>query len=469
MGRSVASYSGHILKLVPGDFQWSLPQFPIVIVWNGSDTFMPTQFVKANAVTDWKMGVIGRHLGEAIKLFEEVEEDVVHSHKPALLKFFRNLRNSTIVTDMLLGDTVAGHSQNIPPVSYGPKKGTSTHLTYHVDPHYIPQAEFRHDVNLDVLNVPGMPAKSAETPEAPIRGTFAFFPDPNAEFPVQDFSVPVEIFLSVPPGARNFPPKPETPAAPAPVAPPVPTERHLELFKTISSRQTGKAVTIPMPPPPPKPSSKTTTAAPAATTQTITSTVSSTLTTSSTSSQPSTSTSSSTYVKKYNCRFCKYSTDRKNDWDNHCNTNTGVKYKCGDASCKKIFSSPKNRDFHFKNVHLAIKRFTCGVEKCNHQENDYGKMKVHHFEKHGIGEECRCRHCDKKLTKWRVMERHQGVCQTEKDKKCPVCNKGYKSRERLINHMETQHGDTDLMMCDKCGGVFTTKESLRVHISQQHQ
>ena len=162
MGRSVASYSGHILKLVPGDFQWSLPQFPIVIVWNGSDTFMPTQFVKANAVTDWKMGVIGRHFGEAIKLFEEVEEDVVHSHKPALLKSFRNLRNSTIVTDMLLGDTVAGHSQNIPPVSYGPKKGTSTHLTYHVDPHYIPQAEFRHDVNPDVLNVPGMPAKSSQ-------------------------------------------------------------------------------------------------------------------------------------------------------------------------------------------------------------------------------------------------------------------------------------------------------------------
>ena len=122
MGRSVASYSGHILKLVPGDFQWSLPQFPIVIVWNGSDTFTPTQFVKANAVTDWKIGVIGRYLGEAIKLFEEVEEDVVHSHKPALLKSFRNLRNSTIVTDMLLADTVAGHSQNIPPVSYGPKK-----------------------------------------------------------------------------------------------------------------------------------------------------------------------------------------------------------------------------------------------------------------------------------------------------------------------------------------------------------
>ena len=240
---------------------------------------------------------------------------------------------------MLLGDKVSEHSHNIPPVSYGPKKGTSTDLTYHVDPNYIPQAEFRHDLSPDV---PGMPAKSAETPEASIRGTFAFFPDPNVDFPVEDFSVPVEIFLSVPPGARNFPPQPETPAAPAPVAPPVPSERHLELFKTISFRQKGKAapsiaVTIPMPPPPPKSYSKTTTAAPAATTQTVTftKTVSSTSSTT-TSSQPNSSTSSPTYVKKYNCRFCKYSTDRKNDWDNHCNTYTGVKYKCGDASCKSF-------------------------------------------------------------------------------------------------------------------------------------
>ena len=81
MGRSVASYSGHILKLVPGDHQYSLPEFPIVIIWNWFDTFCPTQFVKAGAITNWKLGIITRHLTEAIDIFEEVEEDIKLANK----------------------------------------------------------------------------------------------------------------------------------------------------------------------------------------------------------------------------------------------------------------------------------------------------------------------------------------------------------------------------------------------------
>ena len=466
---------------MPGDHQWSLPEFPIVIIWNGTDTFCPTQFVKANAITDWKLGVISRHLGEAIKLFEEVESDVEHSHKPALVKSFRNLRNSTILTDMLLGDKVAGHSQNIPPVMYGARKGTASDLTYTVDPNFRPAPQLRHTLNPDVVNPPEMPAKTTQSPTAPLTGKLAFFPDPTVQFPVEEFAVPIEIFLAIPPPQQNIQPQPQNiplqqpPVIPVP-PPVVPTERHLQLFKTISSRQTGKsAPSIEVSTPKPvtqQTSSRTTTSVSASTTKTTPAVT--TVTTSSTQqgvtssrTQPtSTSSSSSTYVKKFNCRFCKYSTDRKNDWDNHCNTHTGFRYKCGAEGCKKLFSSTKNRDFHYRNVHLAIKRFTCSVEKCNHQENDYGKMRVHMYEAHGIGEECRCKHCDKKFGNFRVLERHEQSCQTEKDKKCPVCRKGYKSRERLISHMEAQHGDTELMMCEKCGGIFTTQESLRVHQAQ---
>ena len=42
MGRSVANYSGHILKLVPGDHQYVFPLFAVVIIWNGYDKFTPT-------------------------------------------------------------------------------------------------------------------------------------------------------------------------------------------------------------------------------------------------------------------------------------------------------------------------------------------------------------------------------------------------------------------------------------------
>ena len=46
IGRSVANFSGHILKLVPGDFNYAFPLFPIVIIWNGETKFTPTQFTR---------------------------------------------------------------------------------------------------------------------------------------------------------------------------------------------------------------------------------------------------------------------------------------------------------------------------------------------------------------------------------------------------------------------------------------
>ena len=479
MGKSVASYSGHVLKLVPGDHQYSLPEFPIVIIWNGSDTFCPTQFVKANAITEWKMGIISRHLGEAIKLFEQVEPDVKHSHKKALSSSFKDLRNATILTDQLMGNTIQGHSQNIPPVLYGARKGTASDMTYTVSADHNPPPFFRHDVDPATLDPPQeMSAKSTLRPVAPrsVKIFAGFYPDPDIEFNTEDFYLPVEIFLAIPSAeARNIPVQPQPPPTqpvfpgPAPQQPvftnPVQTQQ--PVFPTpvqvLSSRKSGQIaptstvtgpsvpVRIPMPPPPPPP---------VAPTPVVSATPSKSV---------STPSSSSGYVKKFSCKFCKYSTDRKNDWENHCNRHTGQTFKCGQDGCKKVFSSPKNRDFHFKNVHLGIKRFTCPELKCNHQENDYGIMKVHLFESHGIGEECKCKFCDKKFGNWRVLDRHLNICQTEKNKKCPVCKKGYKDTERLVSHMQSLHTDSPRLICDKCGGVFTTQDSLRVHQATQHK
>ena len=35
--------------------------------------FCPTQCTKPNHLADWKLGIMDRHLTEAMKLFEEVE------------------------------------------------------------------------------------------------------------------------------------------------------------------------------------------------------------------------------------------------------------------------------------------------------------------------------------------------------------------------------------------------------------
>ena len=102
---------------------------------------------------------------------------------------------------------------------------------------------------------------------------------------------------------------------------------------------------------------------------------------------PSTSSSTATSGKKYKCKNCRYETDHKNDWENHCNIHTGLKFPCG--SCEKEFSSTKNRTTHFKLIHLKQKRALCSVDKCNFSCNDFGIMKVHQYDDHGIGVEAR--------------------------------------------------------------------------------
>ena len=167
MGRSVANYSGHILKLVPGDHQYAFPLFAVVIIWNGHDKFTPTQFIKANAVRDWKLGILTRHLTEAIKLFEEVEGDLHDKEDPTLFDSFFELRDHVNVTSQILGDHTKGRAHTIPPVEYSARSGTTTDLTYPIPKGYVPTPFIRHNIDPNV-GIPHIrPPKTTQNPIAP--------------------------------------------------------------------------------------------------------------------------------------------------------------------------------------------------------------------------------------------------------------------------------------------------------------
>ena len=188
MGRSVANYSGHILKLVPGDHQYAILLFAVVIIWNGHDKFTPTQFIKANAVRDWKLGILTRHLTEAIKLFKEVEGDLHDKEDPSLFDSFLELRDQVNVTFQILGDRTKGRAHTIPPVEYGARSGTTSDLTYPIPKGYVPTPFIRHDVDPNI-GIPHIrPPKTTENPIAPPqpaettpqtgRLLLGFIPDP---------------------------------------------------------------------------------------------------------------------------------------------------------------------------------------------------------------------------------------------------------------------------------------------------
>ena len=98
-----------------------------------------------------------------------------------------------------------------------------------------------------------------------------------------------------------------------------------------------------------------------------------------------------------------------------------------------------------------------------------GVLKVHQYDEHGIGKEARCQQYQKKFNNYRVFERHIKICQLPEDKECPFCKKCYKSTERLIGHMDAVHKGKPRLICEQCGKVFISKDSLRVHKTNTHE
>ena len=511
MALSVANYSGHILKLVPGDHQYEFVQFPIVITWNGIDKFGPTQFLRANVVRDWKLGIVQRHISEALKIFEEVEGDLYDSENPRLFDCFHDLREQVTLTSHILGDKMTGRKHTIPPVMFQARRATTSEMTLPVPEGYVPQPSIRHEVdpNIGAPLQPKTTERATSLPEKSQDKLFIGF-EPQAFLAhfKQDFVLPIDIPMSVsytpsqsaldllsqlsqslrsqtqPSNTQSSQSQPsqsqpssqqseiessEIEIVSSQTVPLQPTVFHLDPSQPTSYQippsqtrpsqpsQPSQSSQISVPgslslPPPLNPSKPPLSAKQAAPSRHL---------------QQAPSTSSSTVTgKKYKCKFCMYQTDRKNDWENHCNIHTGLKFPCG--SCHKEFSSTKNRTTHFKLVHLKQKRALCPVDKCNFSCNDFGIMKVHQYDDHGIGVEARCKDCNKKFGNFRVYERHIQACNLPKDKECPVCKKAYKSAERLSTHMDVAHKGSPKMICDKCGKIFTSKDSLRVHKANIH-
>ena len=526
IGRSVANYSGHILKLVPGDYNYAFPLFPIVIVWNGENKFTPTQFTKANAVCDFKLGIVDRHLSEATALFEEVEEDL---KDPVLNQSFNDLRCQVVLTKQVLGDRMKGITHTIPPVAYGPRTGTTSDLTYQFPKGYVPTPFIRHDIDPSVGDPQPRPAKSTDEPVAPsqieteqsapvqgITGTFfvGFSPSPYWKQCTQDFCLPFDIPMHFMSPSQEFPAhlfKSQTGSTQSQSPTPSQSQSQTVQTQTVQT-QTVQTQTQSQPgssqsqidPTQSQPGSSQSQIDPTQSQQVIDISqaipssyptsyqipalqpqvvITSRPALSTRKSAPSATVTSSSSIapvpppppppsmpslppKKYKCRYCNYSTDRKNDWTNHCNIHTGTTFKCG--SCSKRFHSDKNRTIHFKQVHLKQHRAICSVDNCNFSCNDFGILKVHQYDVHQIGVEPKCQGCDKRFGNFRVLERHRKVCNIPKDKECPVCGKQYKDTERLANHMDKAHKGTPKMICDQCGKIFISKDSLRVHKSREH-
>ena len=97
----------------------------------------------------WKLGIMDRHLTEAMKLFEEVEGNLYNSEDPTVLNSLHDLRRQTHLTKQILGDRMKGQKHLIPPVLFQARKATTSDMTYPVPEGYVPLPLINPDIDVD--------------------------------------------------------------------------------------------------------------------------------------------------------------------------------------------------------------------------------------------------------------------------------------------------------------------------------
>ena len=142
-----------------------------------------------------------------------------------------------------------------------------------------------------------------------------------------------------------------------------------------------------------------------------------------------------------------------------------LQFSC--VNCLMMFASAGQLKRHTQNSHGHEETLFCQVcpERCQGKEN----LKLHLYKTHGMGELFRCEECNfespMKATYIKHLTEH--IPQEEKKKKCPKCEKVFKTNTGLKLHLK-QHLDESLFNCLVCDFKTPQKLNLVKHTASRH-
>ncbi|XP_022916535.2 oocyte zinc finger protein XlCOF19-like [Onthophagus taurus] len=139
-------------------------------------------------------------------------------------------------------------------------------------------------------------------------------------------------------------------------------------------------------------------------------------------------------TKPFTCEICFKTFANERHLKTHKITHTN-KYRC--EMCQKSFTVPSKYQRHLR-IHFKEKVFICPVENCGKSFTDKSNLKGHEFT-----------HLNVKLFG------------------CTVCNKSYRTRTQLNDHMKSH--DNPKFSCKDCGKKYKWKSNLLVHLRKKVQ
>ena len=142
-----------------------------------------------------------------------------------------------------------------------------------------------------------------------------------------------------------------------------------------------------------------------------------------------------------------------------------LQFSC--VNCSMMFASAGQLKRHTQNAHGHEETLFCQVcsERCQGKEN----LKLHLYKTHGMGELFRCEECNFESPMKAAYIKHltEHIPQEEKKKKCPKCEKVFKTNTGLKLHLK-QHLDESLFNCLVCDFKTPQKLNLVKHTASKH-
>ncbi|XP_059537169.1 transcription factor IIIA [Myotis daubentonii] len=183
----------------------------------------------------------------------------------------------------------------------------------------------------------------------------------------------------------------------------------------------------------------------------------------------------------------------------HALLHTGEKpFVCAASGCDQKFNTKSNLKKHFEHKHEnQQKQYVCTFEGCKKTFRKHQQLKTHqcqhtneplfkcthegcgkHFaspsrlKRHGkVHEGYKCqKDCSFVAKTWTELLKH--VRETHKEKIiCEVCQKTFKRKDYLKQHMKTHNPERDVCRCPRegCGRTYTTVFNLQSHILSFHE
>ncbi|XP_078575284.1 histone-lysine N-methyltransferase PRDM9-like [Branchiostoma floridae x Branchiostoma japonicum] len=168
--------------------------------------------------------------------------------------------------------------------------------------------------------------------------------------------------------------------------------------------------------------------------------------------------------KKFKCRHCSFSSDRRSNIKYHILTHTGEKpHKC--LTCGKGFNRKGSLKRH-QVVHTGDKPYRC--EECGKSFNQQSNLTTHMVTHSGVLPHV-CGECGKGFTLAGHLKAHMMTHTGEKPYKCQHCDMRFNRSGHLKNHVISYHTKEFPHRCQVCSKGFVTPGEVRTHMQKQHR